>query len=279
MSWRALSTCNCVANPLIFKNLTATQLQRFCMSAAVNASDHQGQTRLNQIGIQMLSKSLHGQLFGGREDLVPPEILSDINDHLSQHGLQGREGSLVSDTNFKLPTLLGKNPDEHFKQIAIEQSEPYLNLAKHLSRRPLPSMPNEWLLHPGWTKYDAQTGERILVDIPDDDALVFDVEVCVRESPLPVLAVAASRRAWYSWVSDSLVDRKQYGWLSQCVADNLIPLERVGDGERQERGERMKRLVVGHMVGYDRARIREQYDFNVSGLNAVASLDVCCIVY
>jgi DNA polymerase gamma 1 len=204
----------------------------------------------------MLSKSLHDQLFGRREDIVPREILGAVKEHLSGHGLWGKEGSVVADTHFKLPPLRGKDPDDHFRQIAIDQSEPYLNYAKRLVKKPLPPMPNEWMFHSGWTKYDARTGERCLIDCPEETALILDVEVCVKESPLPVLATAASENAWYSWVCDSLVERKQFGWLSQCVVDNLIPLESHGRG--------MERLVVGHMVSYDRARIKEQYDFNAT---------------
>ena len=256
-SWRALSHCHFVAHRHTWQNLMPTLLQHCYMSSTAVASDRE-ETRFNQLGIQMLSKSLHDQLFSGREDVVPPETMDAIKEHLIRHKLWGREGSVVADTPFKLPPIRGRNPDEHFRQIAIDQSEPYLTYAKHLVRRPLPPMPNEWVFHSGWTKYDALTGERSLVDCPDERVLVLDVEVCVKESPLPVLATAASEDAWYSWVCNSLVERKQFGWLSQCVVENLIPLESCG--------RETERLVVGHMVGYDRARIREQYDFNVSGL-------------
>ena len=251
---------HCVANRLLLQYRVALVCRHVSRSLAAHCSD---QTRFNEIRIQMLSKSLHDQLFGGRQDHVPADTLNAIREDLRKHNLWGRQGQVTGDTNFKLPELLGKNPDDHFKQIAIEQSEPYLNYAKRFIRGPLPRMPNEWLFHSGWTKYDTQTGDRILIDYPDDEALVFDVEVCVKDSPLPVLAVAASESTWYSWVSSRLVERQQYGWLSQNVVENLIPFESVGDGEEMRRGERMKRLVVGHMVGYDRARIREQYDINV----------------
>ena len=34
------------------------------------------------------------------------------------------------------------------------------------------------------------------MDVPEDDALIFDVEVCMKEGPFPVIAVAVSPKAW-----------------------------------------------------------------------------------
>ncbi|EMD32272.1 hypothetical protein CERSUDRAFT_162021 [Gelatoporia subvermispora B] len=75
--------------------------------------------------------------------------------------------------------------------------------------------------------------------------LVFDVETLPAYSPFAIIACAASKNAWYSWVSP---------WLLGETEDmrQLIPL---GDGT-------VPRVVVGHNVSYDRGRIQEEYNIN-----------------
>ncbi len=73
--------------------------------------------------------------------------------------------------------------------------------------------------------------------------LCFDTEVMWHNSPFAVMACAASPTAWYVWLSPWL--------LGESDTDrHLVPL---GDPSRD-------RVVVGHNVGYDRARILEEYD-------------------
>lgn len=47
----------------------------------------------------------------------------------------------------------------------------------------------------GWTKYDKEKGP-VLVDYPEEDAFVFDIETCVPNGHLPVMACAVSPKAW-----------------------------------------------------------------------------------
>jgi DNA polymerase gamma 1 len=72
--------------------------------------------------------------------------------------------------------------------------------------------------------------------------LVFDVETMPGYHPYAVLACAASPNGWYSWSSP---------WLFDQCAD---PEQLVSLGEPN-----VARIVVGHNVSYDRARIREEY--------------------
>lgn len=76
--------------------------------------------------------------------------------------------------------------------------------------------------------------------------LVFDVETLPKYHPYAIMACAATSNAWYSWISP---------WLLEETEDpnQLIPL---GDAI-------VPRVVVGHNVSYDRARILEEY--NVAG--------------
>lgn len=72
--------------------------------------------------------------------------------------------------------------------------------------------------------------------------LTFDTEVMWRESSYAVMACAASPTAWYAWLSPWLLD--------QSTTDkHLVPLGNPDDA----------RIVIGHNVGYDRARIAEEY--------------------
>lgn len=73
--------------------------------------------------------------------------------------------------------------------------------------------------------------------------LCFDTEVMWKESPFAVMACASSPTAWYAWLSPWL--------LGETTNDRqLIPM---GDPSKD-------RVIVGHNVGFDRARILEEYD-------------------
>ncbi len=77
--------------------------------------------------------------------------------------------------------------------------------------------------------------------------LAFDTEVLWKESPFAVMACAASPTAWYAWLSPWLLGESD-------SPRHLIPL---GDPSQD-------RVVVGHNIGYDRARILEEYDLRQS---------------
>ena len=81
------------------------------------------------------------------------------------------------------------------------------------------------------------------------------------ESEQPVLAVAVSDKCWYSWVSERLASSEDFYTSVQqrAVLDDLIPLETRAGGLDAISGSWQQRLVVGHNVSYDRARVKEQY--------------------
>lgn len=125
-------------------------------------------------------------------------------------------------------------------------AEPYLSYAGEFAELNLPPQPEKWVKQSGWTKYQDGTSESITA--PDDEKmLVFDVEVLYKISPFAVMACAASPTAWYAWISPWV--------LGDDESDrHLIPL-----GNAQT-----PRIIVGHNVGYDRARILEEYDLKQS---------------
>ncbi len=213
--------------------------------------------RVNSLGVQMLSKQLHRQIFGDKKPRCSSKAILRSKEHLQEQGLWGRQGSTQPDIDVQLPSLQGDNIDEHFRTIANELAEPYLQLALEISNSSLSPMPEQWCFNSGWTRYNSDSSAES-VDCPSDKALVFDVEVCVRESPRPVLAVAVGNGGWYSWVSERLVAGENFfaGVGTSATMKELIPMEsKIEDKE----GNTQERLIVGHNVSYDRARIREQY--------------------
>ena len=85
------------------------------------------------------------------------------------------------------------------------------------------------------------------MEAPQEEMLTFDTEVMWKESSFAVMACAASKTAWYAWLSPWL--------MGESGSDrHLVPL---GDASQA-------RIVVGHNIGYDRARIAEEYDIRQS---------------
>jgi len=77
--------------------------------------------------------------------------------------------------------------------------------------------------------------------------LTFDVEVLYKIHPYPVIAAACSPTHWYTWISPWLLSES-------TQQEHLIPL---GPPE-------VPRVIVGHNVGYDRGRIKEEYSLALS---------------
>ena len=250
----------------------ASHLHQQWRNSSDNAADDCN-IRMSPLNIQMISKSLHEQIFG-EERPISDDKIHLCKQHLESHGLGGNPGSVLPNVNILLPPLLGANIDDHFRMIAENQSRDYLKLAVKLAESTIPLMPRRWKFEPGWTKYVGK--ETYKVDCPDDDALILDVEVCVSESPQPVLATAVSDKCWYSWVSKRLASSEDFRripgskWVTsnkyfspnvqqRLELENLIPLE-TGEGSLGPiSGSWQQRLVVGHNVSYDRARVKEQY--------------------
>ena len=160
------------------------------------------ESRFNEINIQMLSKSIHEQVFTtdqNNSDFDSGDF-SKVRDHLNEHDLWGKDCTVVNDVNFQMPKFHGKNISEHFENIAKDQISKYLELAKELACSQPPPMPKSWHFQRGWTKY-TQDGAAMQIDCPDCDVVVFDVEVCMNESELPIMATAASPNAWYFCLS------------------------------------------------------------------------------
>lgn len=200
------------------------------------------EARFNEIGVQHLSAHVYDQVFPNGSTPAPKDLVELSKDHLRRHDLLGKNTDNNPPIAFDVPPIHGKTLDEHFHKLGIDCAEPFLSHAKQFARDNAPPQPRKWVRRSGWTKYYSD-GRTEAVDAPDDNMLCFDTEVMWKESSFAVMACAMSPTAWYAWLSPWL--------LGESKDDNhLIPL---GDPSKD-------RIIVGHNIGYDRARVLEEYD-------------------
>ena len=214
-------------------------------TAVPSSSRHPG-ARYNEIGVQQVSDNVHQQVFPGRSFTPRSDLVELSRKHLEQHELLGKNLDDTPPVDIPIPSLQGSSLDEHFQRIAYDASEPYLDYAKRFAIANTPQRPRKWIRRSGWTKYNSDmTTEEI--DAPDEEMLSFDVETMWKEHPFAVMACAASPKAWYAWISPWLLGE----------SDNHIQLIPLGDPTKE-------RIVIGHNIGYDRARVREEYHLDQS---------------
>ena len=164
---------------------------------------------INEVGIQYLSRHLKHQIYPSDTNTKtskPLSVYDKIKINLSQQyldkfNLLNKKTNITDPITLDLPKLHGKTLNEHFIRLALNDVSPYLNFAGMHSSIDLPARPKNWLLKPGWYRYDPNSPEPVKVDYPLEDALVFDVETMYKVSPYPVLATCAYPVAWYGWVS------------------------------------------------------------------------------
>ncbi|KAK0732793.1 DNA polymerase family A-domain-containing protein [Apiosordaria backusii] len=169
------------------------------------------------------------------------ELVALARDHLRRHELLGKNTDNSAPVAFDLPPLVGTTLDEHFHKLGVDAAEPFLTHAKLFALSNPPPKPREWVRRSGWTKYYPD-GRTEAVDAPEGNAMTFDTEVMWKESPYAVMACAATADAWYAWLSPWLLNETEN-------EHQLIPL---GDPTQE-------RVIVGHNIGFDRARILEEY--------------------
>ncbi|CAK7273946.1 DNA-directed DNA polymerase gamma mip1 [Sporothrix epigloea] len=202
--------------------------------------------RHSEIGIQHVSDHIFRQIFPQGSEPPNPELVKLAQDHLRRQDLLGKNTDNSEPIAFDLPPLQGQTLDEHFFKLGTDAAEPFLGYGKQLARANTQPKPRKWVRRSGWTKYYPD-GRTEAVNAPEEKMLVFDTEVMWKESPFAVMACAASPTAWYAWLSPWLLGETE----NDC---NLIPL---GDPTQD-------RIVVGHNVGYDRARVLEEYNLEQS---------------
>lgn len=214
----------------------------------------------NEFGVQMINEKLRSYLFGNKCVDHSQDDIEKAKKHLKKFDLLGKTTPPLKDVaNLKLPKLKGNNIEEHIMIIANTIKNKYYKFFCRLASSDIPEMPTNFEFSPGWTRYDPHTHKTTKVAYPPDEALVFDVETLVPDENRPVMAVAASDKAWYSWCSDIFFQENYIG-SKPLELNDLIPFE----SEDAEMRKRQHRIFIGHNVGFDRSYIREQYYIEVS---------------
>ncbi|KAL0829591.1 hypothetical protein ABMA28_003101 [Loxostege sticticalis] len=226
--------------------------------------------RVNEVNIQMISKNIYDQLFKSSSSTIDPSSIESCQSNLLKHGINYKEHSHLPDVEMILPKLEGKDVVEHFYNIGERQSAPYRELLNKLAGSKLPPLPEKWSRAAGWSKYVGD--EAYPVPCPPDDALVFDVEVLMSAGKRPTLACAVSSDAWYGWISEPLANGEPHTHFDNVNYDDLIPLET--DGLKPCGNLQRPRIVIGHNVSYDRAKIKEQYWLQRTGVRFMDTMSM-----
>ncbi|KAF9141730.1 DNA-directed DNA polymerase gamma mip1 [Linnemannia schmuckeri] len=243
------------------------------------------QTR-NKVDVQMLHPALHSKVFPTSKtttSLLPPSSSSPVAtplntsmeptadmvkfaiEHLEKQNLWGKEAIPVPNTAFPVPPLRGPTIEDHFYNIGKLDSERYQELATTFAQSPVHSPPKTWILQEGWTRY-GKDGSVTRVDFPKEKMFTFDVETVPNLSKYPVMACAISPEAWYGWVSPWLVNP-----LTKDGRQNDCHLISFGPSQNRKGDER---ILVGHNVGYDRARVLEEYCLEQNGMRYLDTMSL-----
>lgn len=233
-------------------------------------SENSKEFRVNDVNIQMISKNIYEQLFKNPNQNIDPNILKRCQNNLLKHGIDYKKCSHSPDVQLKIPKLEGSDVVEHFYNIGERQCAPYRDLLKKIGGCKLPPLPKNWSKSKGWTKYTGTKEEA--VPCPSDDALIFDVEVLMSAGKRPVLACAASADAWYSWISEPLARGDPHRVYETMEYEDLIPLET--DGFKPVGDISRPRIIVGHNVSFDRAKIKEQYWLDRTGVRFMDTMSM-----
>lgn len=185
----------------------------------------------------MIREETRKNLFGNKSPFLMAK--EEIKQHLKKHNLWDKEKSFIPYPDIKPPQIMGSSLNSHFHNIGFSRFNKYAILSKVLANSDLISFPTKWEIREGWTKYDNQTGQITSIKYPDCESVVFDVEALNGE--FPTLAIAASPKAWYCWLSPFLIG----------ISDTQRHLIRLKSS-----------VIVGHHVGFDRARILDQYQIS-----------------
>lgn len=237
---------------------------------------HDEDFRVNQLNIQMLSRSLHEQIFGEvKHDLENDKRMKESLAELKKHGLPGTLHR-VDDIRLKLPKLINGNVEDHFYELGKQQSEPYKILVDCFINS-IPQKPKRWRMAAGWTKYVNEEAKAI--DYPEEDALIFDVEICCVEGKNPVMATAVSTKYWYSWACKDVCAKRKSMNRNKIYDDStndLIPIQTPSHVKGCQLGDSFfkPKVIIGHSVSFDRARIKEEYWLERSGLRFLDTMSL-----
>ncbi|CAH8462778.1 unnamed protein product [Schistosoma turkestanicum] len=228
------------------------------------SSNHSKQSpTYNEANILMIDRNLQKVLFDCQK-YDYQKASSEILQEFSRLGIDISSNKLHKDPlYFSIPELNGSNVKEHVDFVAKELSHPYIKLLESFGS--LPELPKIWESSSGWTKYSGD--KTYSVEVPPEDALIFDTEVLVKEGHLPTMAVALTSDGWYSWTSRRLSNHDDGSINDDDAFNYLIPI--YGSKNKD-----ISKCIIGHFVSYDRARISEEYLPDGTGIRFVDTLSL-----
>ncbi|TPX33040.1 DNA-directed DNA polymerase [Synchytrium microbalum] len=230
--------------------------------------------RTNELGIQMLSSTLHRQVFPNADPSRKPtsDQVKLSKKVLQKANLLDKIQTPLGEIDLDMPKLAGRDIQQHFVVLGLEQSRPYLEYAERFAAESLPPMPKRWSQKPGWTRYGNDTYEEgVAVAYPYGDAMVFDVEVMWKISKYPVIAVAATSTDWFSWTSPDLLKKHSNNDSSDDERGPFKTLIPMG-------GHSTDRVIIGHNVSYDRSRIKEEYAIEPTRFAFLDTMSLHCAI-
>lgn len=256
----------------------------------------------NPVGVQLLERSLHRQLFPNADEMpkVDPMALDICSAHLDKHELQASQASKPTSTAFQLPPLQGKDLGEHFWTIGRRAAQPWLGYAETFATKRLPSPPvprvedlgddsvwwsaKNWLdldpslragvplqptafsTAPGWTRYPfLRTLEGDVAGLGDPESVPYPD---VKESALVFDVEVLMTESQFPVMATAVSSEAWYSWVSPWLA---------GTGERSETAEHLipmgprngsapPRLIISHNAGFDRAAVLDEYTLHSSSI-------------
>jgi DNA polymerase gamma 1 len=196
----------------------------------------------NLFNIQILPPKIQRALFGcDYKQRLSTMDSFNIIDEIESWGLMG-EALPEPSVDFQMPSLEGENIVEHFKNISKSLMGDSLDKLKEFITTPLPARPEDIVNNMGWYRY--ADGDVRPVEYPLEDVIVFDTE-CLKSLDnyaTPIIASAVTTEAWYIWLSPIFFGGKP-------------TLLNIGKNK----------IIIGHNVSYDKARIAEEYELKSSG--------------
>ena len=112
-------------------------------------TDQKDALRFNVARIQMIPEEQRQTLFNAPVTVPTPSTEKQCVAHLKSKGLWGAQPKALAVPHVVLPGLLGVNIDEHFRRIATEQTQPYVDALDKLIANAAPPFPRKWCFQPG----------------------------------------------------------------------------------------------------------------------------------
>ena len=215
----------------------------------------------NPVNIRMIPIEMRSSLFKNKTIRHNERVTEIARNHLTQHKIpfESNSSSSTLDSILKLPQLVGRDIDEHFKNISDHMSGKYLKMADDFARNTFKiTVPDTFVKKSGWYR-DSSNNEPESVAYPLEETLVMDTETLVTQGHHPIMATAISNKAYYVWLSPSL------------FVDNYHSLINVDPG--------VTKLIIGHNVSFDRSKIKQEYSIKRSQLRFIDTLSLNSAIY